>query len=103
MVVSLSNVPIGAGTELKSLVADVLKVIDESGLPYRLGAMSTEIEGDWDSVMAVVKQAHDAGRRASGRVLTHIAIDDRDGFSGRLDGKRSDVESILGKKLERKG
>ena len=102
MVISFSIVPVGAGTELREPLAKILDLIDKSGLPYRTNAMSTEIEGDWDQVMAVVKAAHDLGRTFTGRVLTHIAIDDRAGFTGRLDGKRKDVEAILGKKLERK-
>ena len=92
MVVSVSIVPVGHGTELKEAVAEVLKVIDASGLPYKVNAMNTEIEGEWTAVMNVVKAAHDVGRGFSGRVLTSIAIDDRDGFTGRLEGKRRDVE-----------
>jgi uncharacterized protein YqgV (UPF0045/DUF77 family) len=64
--------------------------------------MATEIEGEWDEVMAVVKAAHDTGRRFTGRVLTSITIDDREGAEGRIDGKISDVEDILGKSLDSK-
>ena len=99
MVVSLSVVPVGSGVGLKEPVAAILRVIDRSGLPYRLTAMATEIEGEWDDVMAVVKAAHDAGRRFTGRVLTSITIDDREGAEGRLEGKVRDVEGILGKPL----
>jgi len=101
MVVSFSVVPLGTGTEYKEQIAEMLRVIDQSGLPYRLGAMATEIEGDWDEVMPVIKAAHDVGRTFSGRVLTHIAIDDREQAAGRLEGKVKDVEAIVGKKLER--
>ena len=101
MVASFSIVPLGVGTEYKEYVAKILQVIDESGLPYRLGAMATEIEGHWEEVMRVVKTAHDVGRGFSGRVLTHIAIDDREGFTGRLEGKVADVEAVLGKKARR--
>jgi len=101
MIASFSVVPIGAGTELKEQVAEVVRVIDESGLPYRLNAMATEIEGEWDEVMAVVRAAHDAGRRFTGRVLTNVTIDDREGATGRIDGKIEDVEAIMGKKAER--
>ena len=86
---------------MKEQLAEVLEVIDESGLPYRLNAMSTEIEGDWEEVMEVVRRAHDVGRKFSGRVLTHISIDDREGAAGRISGKISDVEEIVGKELRR--
>jgi uncharacterized protein YqgV (UPF0045/DUF77 family) len=35
------------------------------------------------------------------RVSTHITIDDREGADGRLTGKVSDVEKVLGRKLPR--
>ena len=101
MLVSFSVVPIGSGTELKEQLAEVLKVIDASGLPYRLNAMATEIEGSWEDVMAVVRAAHDVGRKFTGRVVTHIAIDDREGATDRIHGKISDVERITGKPMKR--
>lgn len=103
MIAAFSVVPVGSGTELKEQVAEVLQVVDESGLPYRLNAMTTEIEGDWDEVMEVVRKAHEMGRKFTGRVLTSITIDDREGATGRIEGKVSDVEEITGKKMERKG
>ncbi len=102
MIVAFSVVPVGSGVELKEQVAEVLKVIDRSGLPYRLNAMTTEIEGEWDEVIGVVRQAHDMGRSFSGRVLTTIVVDDREGAVGRITGKVADVEKIVGKKLERR-
>ena len=101
MIVSLSVVPVGAGTELKEQVAEVLKVIDESGLPYRLTAMATEIEGSWEEVMPVVRAAHAKGKEFTGRVLTHLAIDDRAEAVGRLEGKVRDAEEVAGRKLGR--
>jgi uncharacterized protein (TIGR00106 family) len=101
MIVSFSVVPAGTGTELKEQIAEVLKVVDQSGLTYRLTAMSTEIEGDWDEVMGVIKDAHEAARRFSGRVVTSITVDDHKGRTGRLTGKVEDVEGVVGKKLER--
>jgi uncharacterized protein (TIGR00106 family) len=101
MVVSFSIVPIGGGTELREQVSEIIRVIDRSGLPYRTTAMATEIEGTWDEVMAVVRAAHEVGRRFTGRVLTHIAIDDREGYEGRLEGKVRDVERVIGKAPER--
>ncbi len=97
MVVSFSVVPIGVGEELREHIARVIELIDQSGLPYKLGAMQTTIEGDGDEVLALIMKCHRLLLEAAPRVLTHIAIDDRKGATGRLEGKVADVESVLGR------
>jgi len=99
MIASFSIVPIGVGEELKEHLAKVLALIDESGLPYKLGAMQTSVEGNVEEVMALIMQCHTLMLKEASRVLTHIAIDDRKDARGRLDGKVEDIEEILGKKL----
>ena len=99
MVASFSVVPIGVGEELKEHIAKVLDVIDRSGLPYKLGAMQTTVEGAPDEVMALIMKCHAILLEAAPRVLTHIAIDDRQGATGRLEGKVRDVEMVLGRDL----
>ena len=42
---------------------------------------------------------HDYMRGKAPRVVTYIAIDDRAGASGRLEGKVQDVERVLGREL----
>lgn len=99
MVVSFSVVPIGVGEELKDYIAGVLDLIDRSGLPYKLGAMQTTVEGDAEAVLALVMKCHAHLLEHAPRVLTHITIDDRRGATGRLDGKVRDVEQVLGRQL----
>ncbi len=99
MLASFSIVPIGVGEELAEHVAKVLDVIDKSGLPYKLGAMETTVEGEPDEVMALIMRCHSLMLEGAPRVLTHIAIDDRKGATGRLEGKVRDVESVLGREL----
>ncbi len=101
MIVEFSVVPIGRGEELAGPVARILDLVDRSGLPYQLTAMGTLVEGDWDAVMALVRRCHEAMRGETGRVLTHIAIDDRPGAAGRIAGKVRDVETILGRPLKK--
>jgi uncharacterized protein (TIGR00106 family) len=101
MVIEFSVVPVGQGEELAGAVARVLDIIDRSGLPYQLTAMGTLVEGDWDEVMGLVRRCHEAMRGETGRVLTHISIDDRPQASGRLDGKVRDVERALGRPLRK--
>lgn len=99
MLVSFSIVPIGSGEELKEDIAVILDLIDKSGLPYKLGAMQTTIEGEESEVMALVMACHNKMRERSARVLTHIAIDDRANAVNRLEGKVRDVETTLNRKL----
>jgi uncharacterized protein (TIGR00106 family) len=101
MVIEFSVVPVGRGEELAGSVARILDIIDRSGLPYQLTAMGTLVEGDWDEVVGLIRRCHEAMRGESGRVLTHIAIDDRPNASGRLSGKVRDVERALGRTLKK--
>lgn len=99
MLASFSIVPVGEGEEIREDVAEVLELIDRSGLPYRLGAMQTTVEGDETAVMGLIMACHRKMRERANRVLTHIAIDDRGGAVDRLTGKVRDVEEILGRSL----
>jgi len=101
MLASFSIVPVGAGEELKEHVAAILDIIDKSGLAYKLGAMQTTVEGEDSEVMALILQCHRHMRKHAKRVLTHITLDDREGATGRLEGKVADVEKALGRKLSR--
>lgn len=99
MLASFAIVPIGQGEELKEDVAAILEIIDQSGLPYKLGAMQTTVEGEPKQVMDLIMTCHQTMKTRAQRVLTHITIDDRDGAANRLQGKVSDVETVLGRKL----
>lgn len=49
--------PCGTGDEFAPYVAQIVKIIRASGLSSRTNSMFTEIEGEWDDVMAVIKKA----------------------------------------------
>ncbi len=100
MVVEFSVVPVGGGEELAGPIARVLDLVDRSGLPYRLTAMGTIVEGSWDEVLGLVRLCHETLRGEKTRVLTHIAIDDRPSAAGRIEGKVRDVEAVLGRALK---
>lgn len=55
--IAVAIAPFGTGEELATEVAEVVNVIRQSGLPNQTNSMFTEIEGEWDEVMKVVKDA----------------------------------------------
>ena len=98
MIVALSISPSGGDETggVSEAVADAVRVIRESGLPNETNAMFTNIEGDWDEVMAIVKQAVFRVAESSPRVGLVLKADIRRGFdSGQLAAKVERVEERL--------
>ncbi|MGE2732546.1 thiamine-binding protein [Mycolicibacterium vaccae] len=77
-------------------VAEAVRVVRASGLPNETNAMFTNIEGEWDEVMAVVKQAVDAVAAMSPRVSLVLKADIRPGYTGQLQAKVQRIEDALG-------
>jgi len=78
MIADLTIFPVGEGTSLSDYVAVVLKVIHESGLKYNLHSMGTNVEGDFDDIMAIVKKCHqELFEKGCQRISTSIKLDDR--------------------------
>jgi uncharacterized protein (TIGR00106 family) len=101
MLAQFSVVPIGVGESISERVAEVIRMVDESGLPYRANAMGTVVEGEWDEVMALIGRCHRKMLDRSSRVLTSISIDDRPGKPDRITGKIQSVEKRLGREVKK--
>ena len=84
------------GASVHDAVAAAVRVVRESGLPTRTSAMFTEIEGDWDEVMEVVRRATAEAGRYGSRVSLVLKADIRPGHDGELDGKVRRMEQALG-------
>ncbi len=76
-------------------VAAAIRVVRASGLPNETNAMFTNVEGDWDEVMAVVKAAVEAVAAHSPRVALSLKADIRSGHTGQLQAKVERVEALL--------
>src|SRR3954468_4081522 len=77
-------------------VAEAIRVIRESGLANETNAMFTNIEGEWDEVMAVVKRAVLTVAETSPRVGLVLKADLRTGHeTGQLTAKLARVEQRL--------
>ncbi|MDO5634021.1 MAG: thiamine-binding protein [Micrococcus sp.] len=76
-------------------VAAAVQVVRDSGLPHRTSSMFTEIEGERDEVMAVVKRACDAVAAYGSRVSLVLKADIRPGYTDELHGKLQRLEKAL--------
>ena len=97
MIVAFSISP-GVADEsggVSEAVAEAIRVVRDSGLPHETNAMFTNIEGEWDEVMAVVKQAVDVIAAKSPRVGLVLKADIRPGRTGPLQAKVQRIEERL--------
>ena len=92
--------PMDKGESVGAYVARCLDIVDRSGLPYKLGPLGTCIEGEYDQVMAVIRQCHQALEADSNRIACTIKMDWRRGPGGKLESKVTSVEQRVGRKLK---
>ncbi|MDW5563800.1 MAG: MTH1187 family thiamine-binding protein [Methanomassiliicoccus sp.] len=92
MIAEFSIVPIGAGESVSMYVAECLKIVRASGLKYEFTALATILEGEYDEVMEVIGRCHKKVRSMTGRVMTTVRIDDRQGAVNEIERKVRSVE-----------
>lgn len=93
--VAVAIAPFGEGEELSKEVAEVVKVIRDSGLPNQTTSMFTEIEGPWDEVMEVVKKATFVLAEKGIRTEVVLKADIRPGHTDTLNKKVESINQIL--------
>ena len=93
--IAVAIAPVGVGDELSAHVAEVVKIIRDSGLPNKTTSMFTEIEGDWDAVMDVVKRATFVLAKKGIRTEVVLKADIRPGFDSMMDGKLDRLNDAL--------
>jgi len=101
MIANISIFPIGKEESLSAAVSEAVDLADKSGLDYRLTAMGTIVEGEWDAVMKLIKKMRDRLLKKSHRVYLTISIDDRNDKRRRLEAKVKSVENLLSKSLKK--
>lgn len=84
-------------THISEDLAKVVEILEDCGVRYQLGPMGTAIEGEWEQVMAAVRQCHEATTASHDRVVTTITIDDRKHHPHHLNEMVAAVERHLGR------
>ena len=92
MIAAFSLTPLGVGESVGELVAEAVKLVRDSGLPSETNAMFTNVEGEWDEVMPVIKACMDRIAERAPRVSLVMKIDFRPGHD---DAMTTKVQSVL--------
>ncbi|WP_029676135.1 MTH1187 family thiamine-binding protein [Bifidobacterium sp. A11] len=95
-VAEVTIAPSGQSEELSTYVAQVIKVIRDSGLPNQTNAMSTVVEGDLHRVMEVVEEATRVLAEQGYRTGVSLRLDIRPGKRDQIHEKVERVDRILG-------
>ncbi len=98
VLMEFSMFPTDQGESVSAQVSEVVRMVRESGLDYRLTPMGTVVETDnIAEAMALVERAaavlDDLGCR---RIYSAIKLDIRHGRGGRMTGKIESVEGRIG-------
>jgi uncharacterized protein (TIGR00106 family) len=78
-IMEISVVPLGLGdTSVGDFVAEVIRYLQQEGIPHELTDMGTLIHGHSARLLKVAQVLHELPfDRGVNRVVTHITIDDR--------------------------
>jgi uncharacterized protein (TIGR00106 family) len=95
VLIAFALTPLGIGEEVGEVVAEAVRVVRASGLPNRTDAMFTTIEGEWEEVMPVIKQAMDVVAARAPRVGLVLKADHRPGVTDAITSKVEQVEAYL--------
>lgn len=89
-------VPLGVGVSVSAYVAECQRVLIASGLSHQMHAYGTVVEGEWDAVMAVLRQCHErVHAMGAPRISTSIRLGTRTDRSQTMDDKIESVKQKL--------
>ena len=95
MLVAFSVSPMGGSESVGDAVAECVAIVRDSGLPFETNAMFTNVEGEWDEVMGVVRACVDRAAEHAPRVSVTMKLDHRPGAEDQLHGKVERVQRQL--------
>lgn len=94
----LCVIPIGVGVSVAQYVAECQRVLRAAGLQHHMHAYGTNIEGEWDDVMAAVKLCHERiHAMGAPRISTSLKLGTRVDREQSLQDKIDSVASKLDK------
>ena len=90
VIIDLCVIPMGTTASVSSYIAECQRVLAGTGLSYAMHPYGTNIEGEWDEVMAAVKACHEAvhkmgAPRISSTVKIGTRIDKQQTMQDKVD------------------
>lgn len=96
VIMDLCVVPIGVGVSVSKYVVACHEILTKAGLKTGLHAYGTNIEGDWDVVMAAVKECHEhIHSMGAPRITTTIKLGTRTDRDQTMNDKVDSVKTKL--------
>ena len=95
MIAAFSITPLGVGESVSEQVAEVVRMVRASGLANETNAMFTNVEGEWDEVMALIRDCTMKVAQSVPRVSLVIKVDYRPAVTDGLTRKVAAVEERL--------
>ena len=101
VLIDLCVIPMGVGVSVSTYVVECEKIFKSAGLSHQMHSYGTNVEGEWDKVMAAVKQCHEklhdmGAPRISSSMRLGTRIDRDQTMQDKIDSVRSKMESVTG-------
>lgn len=102
VLVEFAMFPTDKGESVSAYVSRIIKMIDESGVPYKLTPMGTVFETEtMEEALDIINKAYKQLEKDCNRVYSVVKFDIRKGKSNRLVQKIQSVEKKLGKQVSK--
>ncbi|MFV2031622.1 MAG: MTH1187 family thiamine-binding protein [Gammaproteobacteria bacterium] len=97
VLVDVCVVPMGVGVSVSKYVAECEKIFAAAGLNHQMHSYGTNVEGDWDEVMAAIKLCHEkVHAMGAPRIGTTIRLGTRTDREQSMQDKIDSVVSKMG-------
>lgn len=96
VIMDVCIIPMGVGVSVSEYVVECHQILKKAGFKTQLHAYGTNVEGDWDTVMAAVKACHEKVHgMGAPRITTTIKLGTRVDRSQTMEDKISSVISKM--------
>lgn len=96
LMIDFCVVPMGVEGSVAHYVAACQRVLEASRLSYSMHAYGTNVEGEWDDVMAAVKRCHEVVHEmGAARISTSMRLGTRTDRDQSLRDKVESVQALL--------